>query len=63
MLGFGGKGIIIILSPLCGVLFGAAMTAGIGMLLMKKRCTFLKMTGGIMDTVMGKRRADDCCGC
>ncbi len=57
------RGVTLVVSPVCGVLLGAALAAGIGMLVMKKRCSLLKMTEGIMDTVTGKKKADECCEC
>ena len=57
------RGVTLVVSPVCGVLLGAMLAAGIGMLMMKKRCSLLKMTEGIMSTVTGKRKPDECCPC
>ena len=51
------------LSPVCGVLLGAMLTAGIGMLMMRRRCSLLKMTEDIRGTVMGRKGENDCPAC
>lgn len=55
------RGVTLVVTPVCGVLVGVVVAAGIGMLLMKKRCALLTMTEGIMDAVMGKRKPTECC--